>query len=117
MNAGPRKGRMRKRVRCSASSTVSSPFGSSCPASTRQPGIDDLVDDEDVAAGDLHVEVLDEADPVVAAHGRRAVSRELDEIEGVMNRHRAGEVDDERDAGLERPDEQRLAVAVVAGDL
>jgi hypothetical protein len=34
-----------------------------------------------------------------------------------MNRHRAGEVDDERDAGLERPDEQRLAVAVVAGDL
>jgi hypothetical protein len=34
-----------------------------------------------------------------------------------MNRHRAGEVDDERNARLERADEQRLAVAVVAGDL
>jgi hypothetical protein len=34
-----------------------------------------------------------------------------------MNRHRAGEVDNERNACLERADEQRLAVAVVAGDL
>jgi hypothetical protein len=53
----------------------------------------------------------------VAAHRRRAVARELDEVERVVDRDRPGEVDDEWDAGLERADEQRLAVAVVAGDL
>jgi hypothetical protein len=53
----------------------------------------------------------------VAAHRRGAVARELDEVEGVVDGDRAREVDDERDAGLERADEQRLPVAVVPGDL
>ena len=49
----------------------------------RQPGVDDLVDDDDVAAGDLHVEVLEEADRLVAAHLGAAVAGELDEVERV----------------------------------
>ena len=53
----------------------------------------------------------------MAAHGSGAVARELDEVEGVVDADRAREVGDERHAGLERADEQRLAVAVVAGDL
>jgi hypothetical protein len=53
----------------------------------------------------------------VAAHRRRAVTGELDEVEGVVDGQRAREVDDEGDAGLQGADEQRLTVAVVAGDL
>jgi hypothetical protein len=53
----------------------------------------------------------------VAAHRRRAVAGELDEVECVVDLDRAREVGDERDAGLERADEERLPVAVVARDL
>ena len=79
----------------------------------RQPGVDDGVDEEDVAALDLGVEVLEEADAVVVL----AVAGELDEVERVMDRDRAREVADERDAGLQRADEQRLARRVVPRDL
>ena len=67
----------------------------------------------DVAALDLRVEVLQEADALVVL----AVARELDEVERVVDRDRAREVADERDARLQRADEQRLAARVVAGDL
>jgi hypothetical protein len=84
----------------------------------RQPGIHDVLDDEDVAAGDLGVEVLEEADPRVAARvGVGAVRGELDEVQPVRDPERPGEVGDEDDARLQRCDEQRLAAVVLGGDL
>ena len=47
----------------------------------------------------------------------RAVAGELDEVERMMDRQRAREVGDERDAGLQRADEQRLEPRVVLRDL
>jgi len=82
-----------------------------------EPRVDDLVDDDDIAAADLEVEVLEEADAGVASELGGAVACELDEVERVRDRDRAREVDDERDARLERPDEDRLTVGVVACQL
>jgi hypothetical protein len=79
----------------------------------RQPGVDDGVDQDHVAALDLRVQVLEEPDPVVAL----AVPRELDEVEGVVDPDAAREVADERKAGLQRADEQRLAARIVAREL
>ena len=62
----------------------------------RQPGVDDVLDDQDVAAGDLGVEVLEQPDPRVAARPRPAVAGELDEVEAVRDREGAREVGDER---------------------
>jgi hypothetical protein len=53
----------------------------------------------------------------VAAHRRAGVARELDEVEVVMGRDRTRQVGDEEKARLQRPDEERLGVAVVRGDL
>jgi hypothetical protein len=53
----------------------------------------------------------------VAAHGRARVAGKLDEVEVVVNWNRAGEVGDEEQARLQRPDEQRLRAAVVGSDL
>jgi hypothetical protein len=83
----------------------------------RQAGVDDLVDEHDVAAVDLHVEVLEEADLLVPARLGEAVAGELDEIECVCDRDRAREVGDERDARLQRADEQRVVPVVVPRDL
>jgi hypothetical protein len=83
-----------------------------------QAGVDDVLDDQDVAAGDLLVEVFQEADPGVAAGvGIGTVRGELDEVEGVRDRDRSREVGDEDEARLQRRDEQRLAAVVVANDL
>src|SRR5436309_2543583 len=41
---------------------------------------------------------------------------DLDEVERVERRRRARKVADERDAGFERADDQRLAAVVVVGD-
>jgi hypothetical protein len=76
----------------------------------RQARVDHRVDQHDRPAGDLGVEILEEADPVVAL----AVARELDEVQVVMAADPAREVADERDARLQRPDEQRLLALVVA---
>jgi hypothetical protein len=78
-----------------------------------QAGVDDGVDEEDVAARDLRVEILEEADSVVVL----AVAGQLDEVERVVDLDGAREVADERDARLEGTDEQRFATRVVAGDL
>ena len=84
----------------------------------RQAGVDDVLDDQDVAAGDLRVEILEQADARMAALvGAGRVARELDEVEAVVDPDRARQVGDEDDARLERRDEQRLAPFVVAGDL
>ncbi len=63
---------------------------------------------------DLGVQVLQEAD---SAAGAFAVARQLDEVERVMRGNRPREIADERDARLQRPDEQRLLPGVVLGDL
>jgi hypothetical protein len=71
-----------------------------------------------VAACDLRVEILEEADaamaPLVSA-GR--VARELDEVQSVVDPDRARQVGDEDDARLERRDEKRLSALVVTRDL
>ena len=46
-----------------------------------------------------------------------AVARELDEVEGVVDRRRARQVAQERDAGPKRADEQRLTPRVIAAEL
>jgi hypothetical protein len=80
--------------------------------------VDHVLDDQDVAVGELLVQVLQEPDPRVAARvGVGAVTRELDEVERVGDRDRPREVGDEDDARLERRDEQRLTALVVVGDL
>jgi hypothetical protein len=79
----------------------------------RQPGVDHGVDEDDLAPLDLGVEVLEKPDALVAV----AVPGELDEVEGMVDRRGARQVAQERDAGLQRPDEQRLMGAVVAAEL
>jgi hypothetical protein len=84
----------------------------------RQPGVDHVLDDEDVAPRDLLVEVLEEADPGVAAGvGVGAVRGQLDEVEGVGDADRPGEVRDEDEARLQRGYEERLASGVVLRNL
>jgi hypothetical protein len=82
-----------------------------------EPGVDHVLDDDHVAARDLGVEVLQQADPRFAARLGAAVARELEEVEAVMDRDRAREVRAEDRARLERGDEDRLSVGVVGGDL
>jgi hypothetical protein len=53
----------------------------------------------------------------MAAHLRAAVARKLDEVECVRDRQLAGEVGQEDDARLQRADQERLAIGVVARDL
>jgi hypothetical protein len=79
----------------------------------RHAGVDHGVDEHDGAALDLRVQVLEEPDPAVAG----AVARQLEEVEVVVPGEGAREVADERDAGLERADEQRLRPLVVAAQL
>jgi hypothetical protein len=84
----------------------------------RQARVDHVLDDQDVAAGDLRVQILEEADAGMAALvGAGRVACELDEVEAMVDRQGAGQVRDEDDARLERRDEQRLATLVVTGDL
>jgi hypothetical protein len=84
----------------------------------RQTGVDDVLDDDDVTAGDLGVEILEQPDArVTALVGAGGVARELEEVEAVRDAKRTGEVGDEDDARLERCDEQRLASVVVAREL
>jgi hypothetical protein len=84
----------------------------------RQARVDHVLDDQDVASGDLRIQILEEADAGMAALiGPGRVARELDEVEAVVDRQGAGQVRDEDDARLERRDEQRLPTFVVTGDL
>jgi hypothetical protein len=84
----------------------------------REAGVDDVLDDHDVASGDLGVEVLEQADAgVPALVGAGCVARELQKVEAVWDPERAREVGDEDDARLQRRDEERLAAVVVAREL
>jgi len=51
----------------------------------RHPGVDHGVDEDDVAALDLRIKVLEEADALFVD----AVARELDEVEVVVDRDRS----------------------------
>jgi hypothetical protein len=82
-----------------------------------QSGVDDLVDDHDVAALDLGVEILQEADSIVALVVGSAVPGELEEVERMVDGQGAREVADERDARFHAPDEDRLSLREVAGEL
>jgi hypothetical protein len=79
----------------------------------RHAGVDHGVHEHHVAALDLVVEILQEEDAVLVDAG----ARELDDVEMVVDRHRPREVADERDAGLERADEERFLPCVVLGQL
>ena len=63
----------------------------------RQAGVDDGVHEHDVTALDLGVQIFQEPDAVVVL----AVAGQLDEIEMVVDRERAREIADERDARLQ----------------
>jgi len=84
----------------------------------REACVDDVLDDQDVAARDLRVQVLEETDAGMAALvGAGRVARELDEVDAVVDPECAGQVGDEDDAGFERGDEQGLSAFVVKRDL
>jgi hypothetical protein len=84
----------------------------------RQPGVDHVLDDEDVPARQLGIEVLEQPDPRVAAGvGAGRIAGELQEVEAVRDSQRPREIGREDEARLERSDEQRLEPFVVAGDL
>ena len=83
----------------------------------RQAGVDDVLDDEDVAPFDRAVEVFQELDRRAAAGLTGAVAGQLDEIDVVDDRDLPAEVDEEDDARLQRCDEERLSARVVLGDL
>jgi hypothetical protein len=82
----------------------------------RQARVDDVLDDEDVAAGDRQVEVLDQADLRPAAE-RPVVAREDDEVERVRFVERPGEVGEEDEGALEDGDQDGVATGVVGRDL
>jgi hypothetical protein len=79
----------------------------------RQSRVDDVLDEEDVAALDRRVQVFDQPNARSPACAP-VVAGERDEVERVRDRDRAREVGDEEDARLERGDEERLAAFVVA---
>jgi hypothetical protein len=82
----------------------------------REPGVDDVLDEEDVAIADVCVEVFEQPDPTNPAELAPVVPRELHEVDPVHEGRRAGEIGQEDEAPLERADEERLAARVVLGD-
>jgi hypothetical protein len=83
-----------------------------------EAGIDDVLDHDDMAAGQLGVEILQEPDPGMAALvGAGGVARELQEVEAVLDPDGAREIGDEDEARLERRHEQRVEAVVLAPQL
>jgi hypothetical protein len=71
----------------------------------REAGVDDVVDEQDVAPDDVAVEILEQADAALAARIGAAVAGELDEVDPVDDRGGPREVGEEDEARLERADE------------
>ena len=84
----------------------------------RETRIDDVFDDNDVAALQRSVEVLEQPHLARALRGG-AVARDRDEVERDRpRRHGAREVGEEHEGALQHGDEvQRLAVGIVGVDL
>ena len=83
----------------------------------REAGVDDVVDQQDVAPADVEIEVLQQADAVLAARIGAPVACELEEVDPVHDRDRPREVGEEDEAGLEQADQDGLSAGVVLGDL
>jgi hypothetical protein len=67
----------------------------------RQPGVDDVLDDQDVTAGELDVEILEQANAGMAARvGAGRVAGELEEVEPVRDPDRPRQVGEEDEARL-----------------
>jgi hypothetical protein len=84
----------------------------------REPGVDHVLDEQDVLPDDVEVEVLqqpDRARPAGAA--ARTVARQLDEVDPVDDRQRPRQVGEEDEARLQAADQNRLAARVVLADL
>ena len=83
-----------------------------------QAGVDDVLDYDDMPAGELGVEILQQADPCMAALvGARRVAGELEEVEPVWDPEGPREVGDEDEARLQGRDEQRREALVLASQL
>ena len=82
----------------------------------RQARVDDVLDDEDVPALDVDVEVLENPHNSRGV-GRRAVARDGHEVDLARHRQMAHEVGQEEDGALEDADEEQVAACVVGGDL
>src|SRR6266542_2002085 len=127
MNAGPRKGRRRQRVGWPRRTRSPAPGrrGTSStrvaiipPEVERQTGVDYVLHDQDVPAGDLGIEVLEQPDArVTPGIGSGGVARQLEEVDAVRNVERPREVGQEHEARLERRDQERFPAGVVARDL
>ena len=78
----------------------------------REAGVDDVQDDDHVAAGHLEVEVLDDADPRASV----AVGGQGQEVELAGHGQLADEVGEKADAALQEGDEHD-ALRVVPADL
>ena len=82
----------------------------------REAGVDDVLDDQHVAVGEVEIEVLHDAHDTARAR-RRPVRRHRHEVELDGQVDRAGEIGHEHERALEDADEQRRMVVVVGGDL
>src|SRR5207249_684776 len=80
-----------------------------------EAGVDDVVDDEHVAARDVDAEVGDDPHRARGA-GSRPVARRAEKIDGEIDRQPAHEVGDERHRALENADQHGIRPGVVAGD-
>ena len=82
----------------------------------RQPGVDDVLDDQHVAALERRVEVLE--DPHDAGGlGRGAVGGDGHEVDLAGDVDVAHQVGEEEEGALEHADQQQVLARVVAGDL
>src|SRR5205807_269746 len=81
-----------------------------------QARIDDVLDQQDVAAGDLDIEILDQPHGA-ALGGGAAVAGDGHEVHGDRDRDRAAEVGDEVDGSLQHRDQQGKTAGVVPGDV
>src|SRR5256714_2016108 len=82
----------------------------------RETRVDDVLDDQDVAPGDVDVEVLQDADDAGGV-GRGAVARDRHEVDLAGDRQVPHQVGHEEHGPLEHPDQQQVAAGVVGGDL
>ena len=80
----------------------------------REPRVDDVLDEEHMAAGERRVDVLQEPYASVLAVGVRG---ELDHVERVGDPKRPREIGEEHDARLQRRDEDGIEPVVLARDL
>ena len=82
----------------------------------REAGVDDVLDDQHVAIGEIEVEVLHDPHDTARAR-RRPVRRHGHEVELDRKVDRAGEIGHEHERALEDADEQRRVRGVVGGEV